>query len=111
MSLHNSGPRKLHRTQTSADRNIPPTPTIPSRALAEPQETVSGDVIQQRIFIGDMQRFNTVEIGPRTSAGTVIKLVEAQGELNCPAAGEPGGWMLWEVSNDFGMGKSLVLLV
>lgn len=56
---------------------------------------------QQRVFIGTMQRFCLVEIGSNTSAGEVLRIVESQGALE---AGGIGGWMLWELSQDFGMG-------
>ena len=57
---------------------------------------------QQRVFIGNMQRFVLVEIGSATTAGDVLSIVDGQGAL------EQGrdGWMLWEVSQDFGMGTS-----
>jgi hypothetical protein len=57
-------------------------------------------VTQQRVFIGDMQRFNTVEITPNTNAGDVIALIASQGSLDNTAA-----WMLFELANDFGMGR------
>jgi hypothetical protein len=57
-------------------------------------------VTQQRVFIGDMQRFNTVEITPNTNAGDVIALIASQGSLDHTAV-----WMLFELANDFGMGR------
>ena len=60
---------------------------------------------QYRVFIGNMQHFNTVEIGPYMRAGDVVDLVNAQGELTGEAAAHPGGWMLWEIAQDFGMGE------
>jgi hypothetical protein len=59
-------------------------------------------VTQQRVFIGDMQRFNTVEITPNTNAGDVVALIASQGSLDHTAV-----WMLFELANDFGMGKQL----
>lgn len=59
---------------------------------------------QQRVFIGNMQRFCQVEIGSGTGAGDVLAMVDAQGALEQGAGS--GGWMLWEVSQDFGMGES-----
>ena len=64
----------------------------------KPRETLW----QQRVFIGTMQRFCLVEIGSSTSAGEVLRIVEGQGALEGSGS---GGWMLWEVSQDFGMGK------
>jgi hypothetical protein len=58
---------------------------------------------QQRIFIVDLQRFNAVVMNPTTTAGEVIGVLEAQGQLaNWVGV---GGWMLFEVSQDFGMGE------
>ena len=59
--------------------------------------------VQQRIFIGDMQSFHMVEIGASTSAGDVLRIVEAQGALGPQGAGT--AWMLWEMAQDFGMGE------
>lgn len=61
-------------------------------------------ITQQRVFIGDMQRFNVVEVGPTTNAGEVIQMVEDQGSLKGWVGS--GEWMLWEVAQDFGMGQS-----
>ncbi|KAI0357508.1 hypothetical protein OH77DRAFT_1450975 [Trametes cingulata] len=60
---------------------------------------------QQRVFIGNMQRFCLVEIGSGTSAGDVLSMVDAQGALEQGAGS--GGWMLWEVSQDFGMERPI----
>ena len=43
-----------------------------------------------------------VEIGPSTNAGDVIEMVEAQGSLKGWVGS--GGWMVWEIAQDFGMG-------
>jgi hypothetical protein len=58
----------------------------------------------QRVFIGDRERFNMVEIGPTTSAEDVLGVVSSQGSLE--NLGGTGGLMLWEVAQDCGMGKS-----
>jgi hypothetical protein len=58
----------------------------------------------QRIFIENKQRFNMVEISPSTNAGEVVQMIETQAALEKLGAGS-GGWMLWEVAQDFGMGK------
>ncbi|KAF9241154.1 hypothetical protein BU15DRAFT_45316 [Melanogaster broomeanus] len=77
---------------------VPPLPT-PEILSALPQQPVSrGPVVQQRIFIGDMQRFNTVEITSATNAGDVIELVAGQGMLD-----RSGSWMIFEVAQDYGM--------
>ena len=54
-----------------------------------------------------MQQYVVVEIGPTTSAGEVLQLLDAQGALS-GGAGE-GSYMLWEVAQDFGMGTCIVL--
>ncbi|KAG0704248.1 hypothetical protein DFH29DRAFT_802123 [Suillus ampliporus] len=59
-------------------------------------------VTQQRVFIGDMQRFNMVEITANTNAGDVIALVASQGSLD-----NAGVWMLFELANDFGMERPI----
>jgi hypothetical protein len=60
--------------------------------------------MSQRIFIENKQRFNMVEISPSTNAGEVVQMVESQASLDKLGAGS-GSWMLWEVAQDFGMGK------
>ena len=60
-------------------------------------------VVQQRVFIGNMQRFNMVEIGASTTAGDVIEMIEAEGSFKKDFAGS-GGWMVFEIAQDFGMG-------
>jgi len=60
---------------------------------------------QQRVFIGNMQRFCLVEIGSATSAGEVLQIVDGQGALDHGAGS--GGWMVWEVSQDFGMERPI----
>ncbi|OCH85950.1 hypothetical protein OBBRIDRAFT_738922 [Obba rivulosa] len=60
---------------------------------------------QQRVFIGNMQRFCLVEIGSTTSAGEVLQIVDGQGALEHGAGS--GGWMVWEVSQDFGMERPI----
>ena len=57
----------------------------------------------QRVFVGDMQRFSNVEIGQGTKARDVVAVIDERGEL--PRDAKAGGWMLFELSNDFGMGE------
>lgn len=64
--------------------------------------------MQQRVFVGDLQHFSIVEIGQSTKARDVISMVDEKGEL--PPDTKAGGWMLFELSNDFGMGESLETL-
>ena len=62
-------------------------------------------VVQQRVFIGNMQRFNMVEIGASTTAGDIVEMIEAEGTFK-EFVGS-GGWMVFEVAQDFGMGTLL----
>jgi hypothetical protein len=57
---------------------------------------------QQRVFIVDLQRFNTIMMSPTTTAKDVIDALDTQGQLANWAGVD--GWMLFEVSQDFGMG-------
>ena len=61
-------------------------------------------LMQQRIFIGNMQRFAVVEIGSRTNTREVLADVIAAGNLSPEEVGS-GEWMLFEIANDFGMGE------
>lgn len=79
---------------------VPAVELVQSRAPPLPITKVS--VTQQRIFIGDMQRFNMVEITDNSTAGDVLSLVASQGSLDHTA-----GWMLFELANDFGMGEQI----
>ena len=63
--------------------------------------------MQQRVFVGDMQSFSIVEIGHNTKARDVIAMVDEKGEL--PHETNAGRWILFELSNDFGMGESVVI--
>ena len=80
-----------------------PVPTLPGRGFAHAGD--AGPTMQQRVFVGDLQRFSIVEIGQSTKARDVIAMVDEKGEL--PHDAKAGGWMLFELSNDFGMGESL----
>jgi hypothetical protein len=62
-------------------------------------------VVQQRVFISSMQRFNMVEIGETTTAGDVIQMIEAEGSLKDFTGS--GGWMVFEVAQDFGMERPI----
>jgi hypothetical protein len=64
----------------------------------------SETLMQQRVFVGNMQRFSVVEIGARTNAREVIADVMAKGDLTSEEA-RSGDWMLFEIANDFGMGE------
>jgi len=101
------------RTSSHQHRPVVPVPALPSTSSAVdplPMPMMSGSskpavVVQQRVFISDMQRFNMVEIGTSTTAGDVIEMIEAEGSL-VGFAGS-GGWMVFEIAQDFGMGASI----
>ncbi|PFH51255.1 hypothetical protein AMATHDRAFT_85274 [Amanita thiersii Skay4041] len=57
---------------------------------------------QQRVFIGDMQTFNIVEIDNSTTAEEVLEMVRTQGSLSGAGTGA-ASWMVFEVAQDFGM--------
>jgi len=77
-----------------------PDPSSHSQVISKESKQVSW---QQRVFVVDLQRFNTVTMSPSTTAKEVIDVLERQGQLaNWVGV---GGWMLFEVSQDFGMGE------
>jgi hypothetical protein len=95
--LHPSVFQRIGTPRTPTD--IPSTPMI---VQAVPKETKQVSW-QQRVFIVDLQRFNTLMMSPTTTAKEVIDALETQGQLANWAG--VGGWMLFEVSQDFGMGE------
>jgi len=80
----------------------PPIPPLPISDSTPPQYMLRGPVVQQRIFIGDMQRFNLVEITPATNAGDVIDTVARQGMLD-----RSESWMVFEMAQDYGMERPI----
>ncbi|KAG6377130.1 hypothetical protein JVT61DRAFT_1181 [Boletus reticuloceps] len=80
----------------------PPVPPLPISDSTPPQLTSRVPVVQQRIFIGDMQRFNMVEITPATNARDVIETVARQGMLD-----RSGSWMVFEMAQDYGMERPI----
>jgi hypothetical protein len=58
--------------------SVPPPPSSPADPLSMVNSSKPVLVVQQRVFIGNMQRFNMVEIAS-TTAGVVIELIEAEG--------------------------------
>ena len=77
-------------------------PSSHSQVISKEAKQVSW---QQRIFVVDLQRFNALTMTPSTTAKEVIDALEGQGQLANWAG--VGGWMLFEVSQDFGMGEPL----
>ncbi|TFY52096.1 hypothetical protein EVJ58_g10206 [Rhodofomes roseus] len=80
-------------------------PFAPAATVKNPSQVKPQQLWQQRIHVGTMQQYVVVEIGPTTSAGEILQLVDAQGAL-AGGAGE-GGYMLWEVAQDFGMERPI----
>ncbi|KAG9124203.1 hypothetical protein FRC07_012412 [Ceratobasidium sp. 392] len=82
---------------------MPPMESIPMSAR-RPSQQESGAtplVVEQRIYIGDRQKFVVVDVGaPGLTAKDVIDSARQRGELEAPGA---GGWHLWEQSNECGM--------
>lgn len=78
----------------------PPMPPLYSSEVVPPVPKPV-QMWQQRIFVNNLQSFNQIEVHAGTTAGDVLRILESQRAL-------PGGgtsWMLWEVCQDFGMGK------
>jgi hypothetical protein len=84
-------------------RTAPARPSIDiGRTQTSSITTTKNAGSQQRVFVGNSQQFNMVEIGPSTTAGDVVSMMEAEGALVGWAG--TGGWMVFEVVQDFGMG-------
>ncbi|KZT32887.1 hypothetical protein SISSUDRAFT_1054935 [Sistotremastrum suecicum HHB10207 ss-3] len=104
------------RSRTQLEPPTPLSPTLPPSqrvSAATSYEyssflpaSASSTGSTMRIFIGDRQRFVTVEITPTTRAKDVLEMVEARGEL-IGEENKPGGYMLWELANDFGMERPI----
>ena len=103
----NADPR-IMSTRTSIDtdreREKAPRPSLGHVANPTIPSAPRGQTTLQRVFVGNLQQFNMVEIGATTTAGDVISLVEAGGALVGWAGS--GGWMVWEIAQDFGLGVS-----
>ena len=92
-----------HRSAAEVAPPVPPVPnlsrsTSPSARDAVPHRSLA----QLRVYLNDMQRFNVVEAALDTNAKEVMALVAQRGEERPSSS-----WMLYEVCNDFGMGKSI----
>ena len=94
-----------HLRAPSRQQRPPPVPVPSTSTPVDPLPVISSKpdlVVQQRVFIGNMQRFNMVEIGASTTAGDVVEMIEAEGSFKDFVGS--GGWMVFEVAQDFGMG-------
>jgi hypothetical protein len=60
---------------------------------------------RHRIFIHSPQHPHMVDIRTETTAGDLITSLETEGILDGWAG--LGGWTIWEIAQDFGMGKAL----
>ena len=94
---HSRVPSRQHRPAPSVSSPVDPLPIVSSKPEL---------VVQQRVFVGNMQRFNMVEIGASTTAGDIIEMIKAEGTFKDFASSE--GWMVFEVAQDFGMGTLIV---
>jgi hypothetical protein len=83
-----------------------PMPPLPSAIAPAPHTIPKSSTTPQRVFIGDKERFNVVEIGSSTSAQDVLDTVARQGSLNSLSG--TGGFMVFEIAQDCGMGLSLL---
>jgi hypothetical protein len=82
----------------------PPMPPLPNTSpVNNAYAPAKVAVVQQRVFVGDMQTFHMVELGPTTTAGDVLSTIKEQGILDKWTG--TGGWMVFEVAQDFGMGE------
>ena len=83
---------------------LPPVPPIPTYDMLMRQK--SGETWQQKVFLGDIQRFTVVEVAATTSAQDVIDAIGSRGEMGPYDPHDNGGkgWMLFEIAQDFGMG-------
>ena len=94
-----------HRSAAEVPPPVPPVPAL-SRSISPPPRGAVPErsLIQLRVYLNDMQRFNVVEAGLDTNAKEVMALVAQRGEERPSSS-----WMLYEVCNDFGMGESSLL--
>lgn len=101
--------RPSSKRPSTADRDRvgqqqrPPVPPIPPAVAAEIIMAKPAQVTQQRVFIGDLQSYNVVEIDDLTTAGDLIEMLQGRGSLK-EWIGK-GEWMIWEMVHDLGVGK------
>ncbi|KAF7327659.1 CRAL-TRIO-N domain-containing protein [Mycena kentingensis (nom. inval.)] len=58
-----------------------------------------------RVFVGDVQTYGMVDVGPTTTAKEVLTVLEDQGYFKGWVGS--GGWMVFEVAQDFGMERPI----
>ncbi|KAF7308630.1 hypothetical protein HMN09_00712300 [Mycena chlorophos] len=103
-------PTALTVPTASADVIPPlPSPMASSPASGHHNSTFSARPISHsamtRVFVGDLQHFSAVDIGPTTTAREALAVLEEQGTLEGWRG--TGGWMLFEVAQDFGMERPI----
>lgn len=122
--VSSSGANKLRQRATSlhSSKAPHPMPQVPLPPLPLSRQSDSawnnqgerssagdasgGFMMQQRIFIGDMQRFGVVEIGSKTNARDVVEELASRGDL-APEEVAQDDWMVFEMANDFGMERPI----
>lgn len=90
-----------------------PVQMSPGTAAYKEEVLAAADIAEeQRIFVETKQKYCKVKIGVKTRARDVINAVAATGRLKGPNSDERaiGGWMVYDVANDFGMGVLKFLL-
>ncbi|KAF9525902.1 hypothetical protein CPB83DRAFT_771255 [Crepidotus variabilis] len=88
------------RTSTEVEQDRHRRPSV-SHASVNPISEQTESATKQRVFIHSLQHFHSVGIGSSTSAGDLIAVCEKEGVLDGWAG--IGSWMVWEISQDFGM--------
>jgi hypothetical protein len=110
-----SGERGRTITAPASSSAPPPVPALPlsppqtphhqHQALTHAHVQPSVKLTQHRIFVGDAQTFHTLELSPSATAATVLTILDEQGALDKWKG--TGGWMLFEVAQDFGMERPI----
>lgn len=94
------GSSKLKRTL----EDIPSQPPVPSVPPIHSSATTEGKG-PTRVFIGDMQRYQTVTITQGMTAAELLSLLEGQGVLKAWVG--VGQWVLFEQVHDLGMERPI----
>lgn len=92
------------------DFNAPSIPPLNTQNLgmgydSQPHTAAMSPLYQQRIFIRDKQSFKMMDIHASTRAIDVVDSIAQDGSLYEPRQGSSGGWALFELNAEFGMGK------
>ncbi|KAH8082006.1 hypothetical protein BXZ70DRAFT_901145 [Cristinia sonorae] len=111
------------REEERASPRRPPMPPLPSAEVVHTFNSAVSSFIpaptappplqtkqtwNQRVFVCGLQRYCQVEVDAGTSAGELLRLMEARNELRGgPNLGPSGGWMVFEICHDFGMERPI----